>query len=213
MAVAAIQTSSAMRSYFLIKRLHSLTGVFPVGVYLLEHLFANSFALKGPEAYDGVVRTLTSLPYLPFIEAAFIWIPLLFHGILGIVILTRGRANVIQYGYAANWMFLLQRVTGVFAFIFIAYHVGHTRLSHSLFGTEINFRLISGYLHNPWIFLLYSLGVLSSVFHFANGVRTALMTWGITIGEGAQRVSFAFCILLFAVLAIVGMRALLAFAV
>lgn len=35
---------------YLLKRLHSLTGVVPVGLFLLGHLFANSHVLHGPGA-------------------------------------------------------------------------------------------------------------------------------------------------------------------
>ena len=37
---------------FLLRRLHSLTGIIPVGAFLFEHiLISNSTAISGPEAY------------------------------------------------------------------------------------------------------------------------------------------------------------------
>ena len=35
------------RTYFTLKRLHSLTGVVPVGLFLLEHLYTNARSLQG----------------------------------------------------------------------------------------------------------------------------------------------------------------------
>ncbi len=37
----------ADRYHFLIRKLHSLAGVIPLGVFLLEHLFLNSYAWRG----------------------------------------------------------------------------------------------------------------------------------------------------------------------
>ena len=38
--------------YFALKRLHSLTGVVPIGLFLLEHLYTNARALQGAAAFD-----------------------------------------------------------------------------------------------------------------------------------------------------------------
>ena len=53
---------------FLLRRLHSLTGIIPVGAFLLEHFFSNAFATKGPEAYTKQVGLLTSLPFVVGLE-------------------------------------------------------------------------------------------------------------------------------------------------
>ena len=35
---------------FWARRLHSLSGVIPIGAFLVEHFFTNSFSRQGPEA-------------------------------------------------------------------------------------------------------------------------------------------------------------------
>jgi succinate dehydrogenase / fumarate reductase, cytochrome b subunit len=35
---------------FLLRRLHSLSGIVPVGAFLTEHVISNAFATRGPEA-------------------------------------------------------------------------------------------------------------------------------------------------------------------
>src|SRR5215470_18564806 len=66
---------------FFWRRLHSLSGIVPVGAFLFEHiLISNSTALNGPEAYANQVKFLGSLPLVVAVEAIFIWIPILFHG-------------------------------------------------------------------------------------------------------------------------------------
>ncbi|HEX9860872.1 MAG TPA: succinate dehydrogenase, partial [Nitrospirota bacterium] len=61
------------------RRLHSLTGAVPLGAFLVFHLYANSFSLSGPAAYDEHVRFLRSLPYLHVLEWGLIFLPLLYH--------------------------------------------------------------------------------------------------------------------------------------
>src|SRR5574340_1276559 len=68
---------------FLWRRLHSLSGIVPVGAFLLEHFLSNAFATNGPAAYNDQVRFLTSLPFVVAIEAVTIWIPILYHSLYG----------------------------------------------------------------------------------------------------------------------------------
>ena len=78
-------------SSFWLRRLHSLSGVFPIGVFLLEHMFTNSFILQGPEAYNSKIEFLRSLPYLPFIEITFIGLPILYHAGYGMYVWFTGK--------------------------------------------------------------------------------------------------------------------------
>jgi succinate dehydrogenase/fumarate reductase cytochrome b subunit len=48
-------------SYFWHK-LHSLTGMIPTGFYLVQHLTLNSFALGGPEKFNGVIQFFEGMP-------------------------------------------------------------------------------------------------------------------------------------------------------
>src|SRR5437762_8438589 len=106
---------------FLLRRLHSLTGIIPVGAFLIEHiLISNATAINGPEAYANQVKFLGSLPMVVFLEAFGIWLPILFHGVYGIYIWYRGESNLITYSWQGNWMYTLQRWTGILAFVYIA---------------------------------------------------------------------------------------------
>ena len=69
---------------FLLRRLHSLTGIVPIGAFLLEHFISNYEAFKGPEAYGKQVAFLNSLPFVVGLELFFIWIPILYHGLYGV---------------------------------------------------------------------------------------------------------------------------------
>ena len=98
-------------SYFL-RKLHSLSGVIPVGAFLAEHFWSNSTALVGARQYDETSQTLQTIPFRIFVEWAFIFLPILYHGGYGVYIWLRGRSNVSQYPWVKNWLFTLQRYTG-----------------------------------------------------------------------------------------------------
>ena len=50
-------------SYFW-RRLHSLTGIVPIGAFLVEHILSNYEAVNGPLAYAKQVLFLNSLPFV-----------------------------------------------------------------------------------------------------------------------------------------------------
>ena len=80
---------------FLLRRLHSLSGIIPVGAFLFEHiLISNSTAISGPEAYARQVSFLANLPLVFFLELFGIWLPILFHALYGFYIWYRGDGNI-----------------------------------------------------------------------------------------------------------------------
>ncbi|MBI4237885.1 MAG: succinate dehydrogenase [Deltaproteobacteria bacterium] len=173
--------------YFWLRRLHSLLGVVPIGAFVLEHFFSNSYAFQGPEAFDRMVVDLQGLPLVVGLEIGLIGLPIFFHVALGIVITATGANNFLRYNYYRNWMYFLQRVTGGFALLFIAYHVWTTRIAAAMSNRHFTYRDMQQLLAPEWAQWLYAIGILSVTFHFANGLATSLITWGITVSPAAQR--------------------------
>lgn len=198
------------RSHYFNRKLHSLLGVIPVGFFLLEHLFVNYFATRGPEAFNEKVEWIESLPFLPLLEIFFIFLPLLYHAVYGLHIAFQAKHNVGNYGYFRNVMFMLQRVTGVVTLIFVAWHVWETRVQ-KFFGAEVNFDMMVDILSNPFMVAFYAVGIVSAVFHFSNGMWSFLVSWGITVGPRAQRISTYVWMIVFVAVSIVGLMALFAF--
>jgi succinate dehydrogenase / fumarate reductase cytochrome b subunit len=174
-------------TYYTLKRLHSLTGVLPIGVFLLEHFFTNSHALEGPAAFDGAAAFLAGLPYVTLIEAFGIWLPILFHMVLGVVIATTWQANVGRHGFARNWHYSLQRVTGLFLVAYIIYHTWSTRFSAEAMSAPSLYLYMQRHLANPGIFVFYLLGALAASYHFGNGLFGFAIHWGLATGRRAQR--------------------------
>jgi succinate dehydrogenase / fumarate reductase cytochrome b subunit len=188
------------------RRLHSFMGVLPLGVFLLFHLYENSYSLTGPIAYDGHVRDLRSLPYLHFLEITFIYIPLLYHSLYGLYIWYTGKNNFPQYGYARNGLYTLQRLTGLIAFIFVYYHIYDQRLQ-----AAPGFVTVEESIGHPVVFIIYFIGIAAVAFHLWSGVWNSLVKWGVIIGKGAQRAILALCMVLGLGLIFVGLRALTGF--
>jgi len=198
---------------FWARRLHSLSGVIPIGAFLLEHLFSNSFSARGPEAYNQMVHTLSTLPYVLWLEIFVIFLPILFHAVYGTWIAFQAKPNLVRYPFARNWMFVLQRVTGVFLFFYIGLHVYETRVQ-VFFDESLKlhfFEHMKQMLSNPAWMAIYFAGVLSAAFHFANGLWTFGIVWGITAGPRAQRLSSYACAGIGVVVAGMGITSLLGF--
>jgi succinate dehydrogenase / fumarate reductase, cytochrome b subunit len=198
---------------FIWRKLHSLSGIVPIGVFLIEHIVSNWEAVKGPVAYGDQVRFLNSLPVVRVLEWVFIFIPLLYHGIYGIYIWLRGKANVVYYPWAGNWMYVTQRYTGLFAFVYIGYHVATQRFM----GTDLPnhpaaaFWKVQHELANPWILAFYVVAMIAVCWHFAYGVWLFAAKWGITPGDRARRRFGWVCLVGGVLLAAMGLASIHAF--
>ena len=179
--------TSKISSSFILKRLHSLSGVFPLGFFLLEHMFSNAFILAGPKAYNGQIQFLQSLPLVTFMEIFFIGLPILYHAGYGIFVTLSGKTNLSSYPYTQNFLYTLQRVTGVLALIYIGYHVYHTRIVNAMFGTEVSYARMQELMHIPRMFWFYVIGLASVCFHFSNGIWGFCVSWGLSVSAKAQR--------------------------
>lgn len=200
---------SANREFFY-RRLHSLLGVIPVGLYLTMHLVVNHFATQGEEAYNKATEFMGSLPFLIFLEIFVIYLPILYHAIYGLYIAFTAKNNVKRFGTFRNWMFVLQRITGVITLIFIAWHVWETRIA-AAFGAEVNFDMVADIVSNPAMLWFYIICIVGAVFHFANGLWSFFVSWGITVSPRSQQISTYVTLGFFVVLSIIGVRAILAF--
>lgn len=195
---------------FFNRRLHSLLGVIPVGLFLTVHLVVNHFATVGEEAYNKATAFMGNLPFLLFLEFFVIYLPLLFHAIYGLYVAFTATNNVSRFSTFRNWMFILQRITGVITLIFVAWHVWETRIAAAL-GKEVNFDMMAQIVDNPVMLWFYIICIVSAVFHFANGLWSFFVSWGITITPRSQQVSTYVTMVFFVLLSIVGIRAILAF--
>jgi succinate dehydrogenase / fumarate reductase cytochrome b subunit len=201
-------------SSFVLRRLHSLTGIIPVGAFLFEHiLISNSTAISGPDAYARQVSFLGNLPLVFFLELIGIWLPIAFHALYGFYIWYRGESNAVSYPWTGNWMYTMQRWTGGIAFIYIVWHTYTMRFS----GTDLHenaaasFGKVAAEVHNPWLMAFYVIGLIAASWHFAYGIWLFCAKWGIVIGDKARERLLSLCMAFFVVLTVVGIASLYTF--
>jgi succinate dehydrogenase / fumarate reductase, cytochrome b subunit len=200
------------RHHFLLRRLHSLTGLV-FGGYLIVHLLVNATIAQGGTVYQMQVDKIHSLPLLPLIEWMFIYLPIIYHTVYGIWITLTGQPNVGHYPYGKNWFYTLQRASAVVIVFFMLFHV--LSLKYGWFGTNLSFEphralgTVGRHMDHWWlVWLVYPLGILASCFHLANGFWAAAITWGLTVSKEAQRRWGLVCLGLFALTFVAGMAAL-----
>ncbi|MBX3433792.1 MAG: succinate dehydrogenase cytochrome b558 subunit [Pirellulales bacterium] len=191
---------------------------------MVVHLSVNASVLNSPATFQNNVFSIHALgKILPVVEWGFIFLPLLFHAIIGMVIVAGALPNTNHYRYAANYRYTLQRATGVIAFFFILWHVFHMHgwfhwdpwLEHvagPLGGAQFkpyNATSTAGAaLRGPWMTAFYAVGVLACVYHLANGLWTMGITWGVWTSPKAQEKASIVCGAFGVVLAAVGLSAL-----
>jgi succinate dehydrogenase / fumarate reductase cytochrome b subunit len=170
-------------------KLHSLTGIVPIGAFLIEHIVSNYETVNGPLAYAQQVKFLNSLPLVRMLEWTFIFIPLAFHALYGLFIVFRGRVSVNVYPWASNWMYLSQRITGIIALLYIIQHVWRQRFSGVSLPEHPGaaFHKVQVELSNPWMLAIYVIAMIATCWHFSYGIWLFAAKWGITPGDKARK--------------------------
>ncbi|MEM1109584.1 MAG: hypothetical protein AAGH99_12935 [Planctomycetota bacterium] len=208
------------RNHFVLRRLHSLSGVIPIGMFVCVHLFTNAQMIWGQDTTTGEgtfqheVDFIHKMPYLLFIEIS-LWGAIAFHAILGLFYTFTGKGNLKHYSYGGNIRYMLQRVTGIIALVFIFLHIATLRWRWDIFGwytpfygegyqaaaaveggkvpadlkdVPMSLPLTAYALQFSWVVVVfYVIGTLSAVFHWSNGLWTAAISWGLTITSGSMK--------------------------
>jgi succinate dehydrogenase / fumarate reductase cytochrome b subunit len=204
---------------FLLRKLHQLTGIVPLGAFYFVHMFTNSKAMNGEAAFEKAVQEIHDIPFLLFLEIFGIFIPLLFHSIYGVIISSEARSNALGYSYARNWFYFFQRATGIFLFAFILFHILNLRFglipglnTTAVAGNaDLSYNIIAAEFQIPWVMALYILGIAATAWHLAYGFWLFAVDWGIVIGENAQKYALYACIALAVGLFGVGANAAVSF--
>lgn len=201
-------TTTQPDTSYLLRKLHSLTGIVPVGAFLAEHFWSNSSVLVSAVKYDEVSRDLQTIPFRPFVEWGLIFLPMLYHGGYGIYIWLRGESNVSSYPWVKNWLYTLQRYTGLIAFVYIGWHLYTERwLTHG----RSTYENVVQDLSSPYFLAFMVIGVLASSFHLGVGIWNFLCKWGLAATVQAQRAAGRFGVLVAVLFSLVGLLILVSF--
>ena len=182
------------RNHFWLRRLHSLSGVLPVGGFLIYHFYENAAILQPGSttdkvnAYTEMAVHARNLYLFLFLEVGVIFLPILWHAFYGVIIMMYSRTNTDAYTYGRNQMFTWQRITGAITLLFIFYHLWVFRFT-AFAQTPADPLVVAHSFAVLPVFIFYVIGIVAASFHLGNGIWTFLITWGITVGQRAQRVS------------------------
>jgi succinate dehydrogenase / fumarate reductase, cytochrome b subunit len=215
-----------LRHEFLIRRLHSLSGIVPVGAYMTVHLLVNSSLLLGVERFQTFVFGIHSLgAILPLVEWSFIFLPIIFHAVVGVWIAQTGQPNSQKYGYGSNIRYTWQRYSGYIAMVFIFMHVFHLHgwfhadwwikniaepISMAQFRPYNAASTLATALSGIFWPIFYFVGVVACCYHLANGLWTAGITWGVWVSQKGQERALRACGAFGILLTVLGLSSLFA---
>jgi succinate dehydrogenase / fumarate reductase cytochrome b subunit len=212
------ETKVAFRESYFWHKVHSLTGVIPIGFYMIQHLTLNSFSLAGPEKFNGVIGFFAAMPkhILLTLEILVLGLPILFHAVYGLIIIQRAQPNISnpRLRFMENRMFMWQRWSGIFLFLLLIAHVMTTTINAKVNGEHViqyaawQDKLTSFY-YLPLI--IYMFGIVCASYHLAYGLWNFCIRWGITVSETSQKAMQRFSGYAFVALIVLGWGALAGF--
>src|SRR5258707_5968614 len=169
-----------------LRRIHSLTGVLPLGFFLLQHLAVNATALGGPSAYRRAVELLERTPLLAALEVLLIALPLAVHAVIGLLLATE--VDAASRPDRSDPRVLVQRATGLLLLPYLIYHVWATRLSPEVLKGGADLIAIMGkQVASPGGFAFHAVGVALASWHLGVGLRSFAVRWGLARSATAER--------------------------
>ena len=195
-----------------LRRIHSLTGMIPLGVFLIEHVFVNTLALGGAEIFRRAAAALGVIPMLAAIEVAGIALPLVIHSLIGILIAT----ELPERG-SPQWPSrreIVQRATGLLLLPYLIYHVWSTRLSPDVLEHHADlFGVMHEQVKGAAGLAFHAIVVMLAAWHFGNGLPGFAERWGFARTPQAARAAERVGGVVSATLAVAGVAALIAFSI
>jgi succinate dehydrogenase / fumarate reductase cytochrome b subunit len=174
------------------RKLFSLSGVVPLGAFLLLHLWTTAALLTSQSTFERQMGVLHGGPLTVALEGLLIILPLAFHGAYGTWLALQPRPRVHAYG--SDLVLSLERISGLVVLLFVVAHLRATLLpawSGQLVVGSYSTRLVeqlSTLDHGiPWTALGYLVGLAATAFHLAMGLTSFCRTWGYVRGPAAER--------------------------
>lgn len=167
----------------------AVTGSFLL-FFLLVHLIGNITLFYGPEAFNGYVKTLSTVkPLIRLIEVVLLAV-FLFHVYNGVKLWIENKSSrPVDYkvnGSSANSSIFSRTmfVSGSIIFIFLVLHLGtffwrfnvHDPMSYA--DTHEYYKIVTYFFQYWWYVLMYVIAMVLLGFHLNHGFQSAFQTFG-----------------------------------
>lgn len=156
-----------------LRKLHSFTGLFPLGAYLLFHAYEHAAIRAGRDALVARLSRTTSAP----LEVVCVLLPLLVHAALGVRL---ARVAPDRSPYASPAFARLQLWSGLAAALFLLWHVA------TIWGARVvesrpaaAYEAMLDHVGTLPAAALYVLGVSAVCIHFGQGLSSLLLRHGL----------------------------------
>jgi succinate dehydrogenase/fumarate reductase cytochrome b subunit len=147
------------------KRLFSLSGIVPLGFFLLEHTWTNASAMRGQDAYVATVDSLSHIPLLGVVEVLLVFLPLAYHATFGTWMLATKSVSRTPSPLGSA-LSKTNRISAAIAIVFIAWHLWETRV-------------------NAW-----RTGIATNAFYSTLAWRMSSVSHGLSVGRHRNRRPF-----------------------
>jgi succinate dehydrogenase/fumarate reductase cytochrome b subunit (b558 family) len=168
-----------------------LSGVVPIGAFLLLHIWTTLSVVGSRDLYDRQVGFLHGGPLMGFLEVALVLAPLAFHGAYGVYRSFQPKEETSTFD--SPLMVTLQRVSGIIILVFVIAHIYEFRaqtwsrgMDVASYSTVMVNDLSSTQGGVPLIALGYLVGIAASFFHLTNGLSSFVSGRGFTTTPEAR---------------------------
>jgi succinate dehydrogenase / fumarate reductase cytochrome b subunit len=198
-----------------VRRTHSACGLV-FGAFLVEHMAATAMGFR-PRLFEHYMRGVhAAVRQTPWLEA-LVFLPLVTLVPFGLFLLAKAglRYNLKKCKRGGKLRFFLQRISAVVILAFIAFHLltlrdwgpwsaGSETLKNAIStaAADSTKTAIATSVRQIWDFLpsanafssvrcavivFYLLGTVAAIYHFANGLWTGAITWGLSQSACSQQ--------------------------
>ncbi len=172
------------------RRLFSLIGLIPLGLFVVFHLLNVSSAWSGPEAFDAAIEA-GHRSWVSWLGTVFILAFVAYHSWVGIMLMLKATPFSPPPRRLGHWQYILQRISAVGILLFIPAHVIKAKILPALGGTHETFAgMHHAFAEDPMsalTLIVYLLGTLGVAYHLSNGLWTGFTSLGIARGARAQK--------------------------
>ena len=177
------------------KLVMGFTGLFLIS-FLVVHCYVNSMIFVGRDAFNSAAEFMGSTIAIRIMEIG-LFAGIILHIVQGYLLSAKNlstrteRYQVKPGNKTSAWYSRSMGLLGTLILIFLVIHISHfwvpSRITHDLNPTQVRgqemhdlFQRMYDVFQQPWVVVVYLLGVFSLLWHLIHGFYSAFQTMGLT---------------------------------